>query len=121
MAIKITVNTWLAEKILRSDIIANLQYDGVQAVIDWYDSFGDDYDFDQSLFWVWHRYSSALEAVNDFDSSVVEKIVNDIKEDLENDEHVEEDDVEKECKNWLDDHTSVIELGCGDILVDTEF
>lgn len=55
MAIKITVDAWLAEKILRPDIIDNLQNDGVQAVIDWYDSISDDYDFDQSLFWVWNH------------------------------------------------------------------
>lgn len=117
----IDVTTYIAEQILRDDILTNLNHDGVEAVIDWYDSIDENIKFDQSLFWVWNRYSSALEAVNDFDSSTVEEIVNDIKEDLEDDEHVDEDDVEMECKNWLVERTSVIELDCGDILVNTEF
>ena len=117
----IDVTTYIAEKILRHDILTNLGHDGVEAVIDWYDSINEKTEFDQSLFWIWHRYSSAIEAVNDFDSSVVEEIVNDLKEDLEEDEHVEQDDVEMECKNWLVERTSVIVLACGDILVDTDF
>lgn len=117
----IDVTTYIAEKILRNDILVNLSHDGIEAVIDWYDSINEDIKFDQSLFWCWHRYSSALEAVSDFDSSAVEEIVNDLKEDLEEDEHVDEDDVEIECKNWLVERTKVIELDCGDILVDTEF
>ncbi|MBQ7820559.1 MAG: hypothetical protein IJ341_12795 [Bacteroidales bacterium] len=117
----IDVTTYIAERLLRNDILANLSHDGVEAIIDWYNSINENIKFDQSLFWCWHRYSSALEAVNDFDSSVVKEIVNDLKEGLENNEHVEEDDVEMECKNWLVERTSVIELGCGDILVNTEF
>lgn len=113
----IDVTTYIAEKILRDDILANLGHDGVEAVIDWYDSINEKTEFDQSLFWCWHRYSSAIEAVNDFDSSVVTDIVNDLKED----EHVDEDDIEMECKNWLVERTSVVELSCGDILVNTEF
>lgn len=117
----IDVTTYIAEKILRDDIFANLGHDGVEAIIDWYDSMDENTRFDQSLFWCWHRYSSALEAVNDFDSSVVTDIVNDLKEELEEGEHVDEDDVDSECKEWLVERTSVIVLGCGDILVDTEF
>lgn len=117
----IDVTTYIAEKILRDDILANLGHDGVEAVIDWYDSINEKTEFDQSLFWCWHRYSSAIEAVNDFDSSVVTDIVNDLKEELEEGEHVDEDDVDSECKDWLVEHTRVIVLDCGDILVDTEF
>lgn len=117
----INVTTYIAEQILRDDILTNLGHDGIEAVIDWYDSIDENTKFDQSLFWIWHRYSSALEAVNDFDSSVVTDIVNDLKEELEEGEHVEEDDVEMECKDWLAEHTSIIVLDCGDILVDTEF
>lgn len=117
----IDVTTYVAEKILRSDIVSNLSHDGIEAVIEWYDSMDEETRFDQSLFWVWHRYSSAVEAVTDCDSSVITTIINDLKEGLEEGEHVDEDDVEMECKNWLVEHTSVIELSCGDILISTEF
>ena len=34
MAIKLELDTYLAEKILRSDILQNLSFDGVSAVIE---------------------------------------------------------------------------------------
>lgn len=120
MAIKITVDTWLAEKILRSDIIANLQYDGVQAVIDWYDSISDDYDFDQSLFWVWHRYDSALAAMMDYDSTEVDSIIRDLKEENPN-EKISQEDVEEECLHFLNENTSVIEMDDGSVIINTDY
>lgn len=121
MAIKLELDTYLAEKILRSDIVMHLGYEGISAIIDWYDSLGEDVEFDQSLFWVWTRYESALAAVMDHDSSAVEEIVEDLKEDLDEGEKVDQDDVEMECKQWLVDRTSVIVLDNGEILVDGEF
>lgn len=117
----IEVTTYIAEKILRDDILANLGHDGVEAIIEWNDSIDESIEFDQSLFWIWHRYSSATEAVNDFDSSVVTDIINDLKEGLEEGEEVDDDEVDSECEEWLNRNTYIITLGCGDILVNTEF
>lgn len=120
MAIRLELDTYLAEKILRSDILQNLSHDGVSAVIDYYDSMGEDIDFDQSLFWCFHRYESALAAVMDHDSSEVEAIVRDIKEENP-DEEVSQDDVEFECKHWLVENTTCIPMNDGSVIVNTEF
>jgi hypothetical protein len=120
MAIKLELDTWLAEKILRADILQNLSYDGVSAIIDFYDDMGEDIDFDQSLFWCFHRYESALAAVMDHDSSEVDAIVRDIKEENP-DEEVSQDDVEYECKHWLMEHTTCIPMNDGSVIINTEF
>ena len=120
MAITLELDVYLAEKILRSDIVANLQYDGIQAVIDWYDSIDNDYDFDQSLFWVWHRYDSALAAMMDYNSDEVDSIVHDLKEENP-DEKILQEDVEEKCLHFLNKNTSVIELNDGSVIVNTEF
>ncbi|MBR2506552.1 MAG: hypothetical protein IKB70_06485 [Bacilli bacterium] len=119
MAITLELDVYLAEKILRSDIVANLQYDGIQAVINWYDSIGVDYDFDQSLFWVWHRYDSALAAVMDRDPNEVDSIVSDLKEENP-DEKISQEDVEEKCLSYLNKNTSVIELDDGSVIVNTD-
>ena len=120
MAIKLELDVYLAEKILRSDILQNLSYDGVAAVIDYYDDGGGDIDFDQSLFWCFHRYESALAAVMDHDPSEVEAIVRDIKEENPGEE-VTQDDVEFECKHWLTENTTCIPMDDGSVIVNTEF
>lgn len=120
MAITIEVDTHLACKILRSDIVSNLSYDGIEAVIDYYNGIGEDISFDQSLFWCFHRYNNAIEAVNDFDSDEVENIIRDIK-DENPDEPVDNDDVEFECKHWLTEHTVCIPMNDGSVIVNTEF
>lgn len=120
MAIRLELDTYLAEKILRSDILQNLSYDGVSAVIDYYDSMGEDIEFDQSLFWNFHRYDSALAAVMDHDPSEVEAIIRDIK--LDNPGvKVTQDDVEFECKHWLTENTTCIPMDDGSVIVNTEF
>lgn len=117
----IKASAYIIESLLRDDIRENLGHDGIEALIEWYDALGEETEFDQSFFWVWSRYSSATEAVTDINSSVVEEIVNDIKEGLEDDEEVDEDDVDNECEEWLAERTSVITLGNGDVLVYNEF
>lgn len=120
MAIRLELDTYLAEKILRSDILQNLCFDGVSAVIDFYDDGGGDIDFDQSLFWCFHRYESALAAVMDHDSSEVDAIVRDIKEENPG-EVVSQDDVEFECKHWLMENTTCISMDDGSVIINTEF
>lgn len=120
MAIKLELDTYLAEKILRGDILQNLSYDGVSAVIDFYDSMGEDIAFDQSLFWCFYRYESALAAVMDHNPNEVEAIVRDIKEENP-DEEVSQDDVEFECKHWLTENTTCIPMDDGSVIVNTEF
>ena len=120
MAIRLELDTYLAEKILRSDILQNLCYDGVSAVIDFYDDGGGDIDFDQSLFWCFHRYESALAAVMDHNPDEVEAIVRDIKEENPG-EVVSQDDVEAECKHWLAENTTCIPMDDGSVIINTEF
>lgn len=118
--IKLELTPYLAVKILRSDIVEGLQYDGIAAVIEYYDNIGEDIDFDQSLFWCFHRYESALAAVMDHDPSEVETIVRDIKEENP-DEEVSQDDVEFECKHWLTENTICIPMNDGSVIINTEF
>lgn len=118
--IKLELTPYLAVKILRSDIVEGLQHDGIAAVIEYYDNIGEDIDFDQSLFWCFHRYESALAAVMDHDPSEVETIVRDIKEENP-DEEVSQDDVEFECKHWLTENTICIPMNDGSVIINTEF
>ena len=118
MAITLTLDTHLAEKILRSDIVQNLGYEGIERIIEHYDEFAHDIEFDQSLFWIWTRYENAIAAVMDFDSNAVAEIVDELKEDGE---EVDEDAVDEKCIEWLEVRTSIIPLPNGEIIVDTEF
>ena len=118
MAITLTLDTYLAEKILRSDIVQNLGYEGIERVIEWYEDLGNDVEFDQSLFWVWSRYDNAIAAVMDFDSDAVAEIVDELKEDGE---EVDEDAVDEKCIEWLEERTSIIPLPNGEVIVNTEF
>lgn len=120
MAIKLELDTYLAEKILRADILQSLSHDGVSAVIDFYDSLGEDIDFDQALFWCFHRYESAVAAVMDRDPSEVETIIRDIKEENPG-VKVTQDDVEFECKHWLTENTTCIPMSDGSVIINTEF
>lgn len=118
MAITLTLDTYLAEKILRKDIVQNLGFDGIERVIEWYTDLGNDLEFDQSLFWVWTRYENATAAVMDFDSNAVAEIVDELKEDGE---EVDEDIVDEKCIEWLEERTSIIPLPNGEVIVNTEF
>lgn len=102
--IKLEVTPYIAVKILRSDIVENLQYDGIAAIIEHYDSIGEDFDFDQSLFWSFHRYESARAALEDYDSNVVE-----------------EDEIEEKCEEWLNDYTICLRVDNDEVVVYTEF
>ena len=118
MAITLTLDTYLAEKILRRDIVENLGVDGIERVIEYYEDCGSDIEFDQSLFWVWSRYENAIAAVMDFDSDAVAEMVNELKED---DEEVNEDAVDEKCIEWLEERTSIIPLPNGEVIVNSEF
>ena len=121
---KIQATPYILSTILRDDIVQNLRIDGIEAVLDWYDGI-EEYEFDQSLFWVWNRYSNAVDALNDFDSSAVDKIIAELAEvDEDNpDEKVEVDDdeVNEKCLEKLQDMTSVIPMRNGEVIVYTEF
>lgn len=118
--IKLEVTPYIAVKILRSDIVENLQYDGIAAIIEHYDSIGEDFDFDQSLFWSFHRYESARAALEDYDSNVVKEIINDLK-DEDSDEPVDEDEIEEKCEEWLNDYTICLRVDNDEVVIYTEF
>lgn len=118
MAIKIELDTYLAAKILRDDIVENLGHEGIEAVIEHYDSLGEDIDFDQSLFWCWTRYSDAIEALKDINASAYDEVYEDFKADMDNkDEEPDEDDLAYECVQKLSDEAIILILSRGDILV----
>lgn len=121
---KITATPYILSTILRDDIVQNLRIDGIEAILDWYDGI-EEYEFDQSLFWVWSRYSNAVDALKDFDSSAVDEIIAELAEvDEDNpDEKVEvdEDEVNEKCLEKLQDMTSVITLRNDEVIVYTEF
>lgn len=118
MAIKLTLDTYLAEKILRRDIVENLGFDGIERIIEHYDDYDSDIEFDQSLFWIWTRYESATAAVMDHNSDVVAEIIEELKE---GGEEINESTVDEKCIEWLEDQTAIIPLANGEIIVDTEF
>lgn len=118
MAITLTLDTYLAEKILRRDIVEELGFEGIERVIEWYEDLGEDMEFDQSLFWVWSRYESATAAVMDYDSDAVSEMAAELKEDGE---EVDEDAIDEKCIEWLEERTSIIPLSNGEIIVNSEF
>lgn len=118
MAIKIELDTHLAVKILRDDIVNNLGYEGIDAIIEWYDEIGGDIAFDPSLFWCWSRYSDAAAALKDIDRAAFDEVYEDFKADMDDpNEEPDEDDLTAECSQVLSDEATVLTLSCGDILV----
>lgn len=118
MAIKIELDTYLAAKILRDDIVKNLGYEGIATIIGWYDELGEDIDFDQSLFWCWSRYDDAIEALKDIDHNAFDEVYEESKADMDDpNEEPDEDDLADECAQKLSDEATVLTLSCGDVLV----
>lgn len=121
---KINATPYILSSILRDDIVKNLGMDGIEAVLDWYDGI-EEYEFDQSLFWVWTRYSSAVDALNDFDSNAVLEIADELAE-VDEDEpdktvEVDDDELNEKCLEKLEDMTSVISMRNGEVIVCNEF
>lgn len=121
---KIEATPYILSTILRDDIVQNLRMDGIEAVLDWYDGI-EEYEFDQSLFWVWNRYSNAVDALNDFDSDAVDEItaeLAEVDEDNPDDKiEVDDDELNEKCLEKLQDMTSVIPMCNGEVIVYTEF
>lgn len=120
MAIKLELDLYLAEKLLRPDILRNLSFDGMEAVIEHYNNIGEDIDFDQSLFWCFHRYESPTMAAMDHDESVVYGIVNEFEEENP-DEPLDRDYVNEKCLEWLNENTICIKMKDGSVVINTEF
>lgn len=121
---KIEATPYILSTILRDDIVQNLRIDGIEAVLDWYDGI-EEYEFDQSLFWVWNRYSSAADALDDLDSNEFDEIMSELAE-VDEDEpdkvvEVDEDELAERCLDKLQDMTSVIPMRNGEVIVYTEF
>lgn len=93
MAIKLDLTPNRAMEILRDDIVENLGYDGVKAVINYYEELGEDVDYDISLFWCFHRYDNAVEACKDLSIEVD-------KEDFDG-EPLDEEAYEEACLDEL--------------------
>jgi hypothetical protein len=121
---KINATPYILSSILRDDIVKNLGIDGIEAVLDWYDSI-EEYEFDQSLFWVWNRYSNAVDALNDYDGSIVDEIVAELAEvDEDNPDdkvEVDDDELNEKCLEKLQVMTSVITMRNDEVIVYTEF
>ena len=121
---KINATPYILSSILRDDIVKNLGMDGIEAVLEWYDSI-EEYEFDQSLFWVWTRYSNAVDALNDFDSNAVLEIADELAEVDEDDPdkvvEVDDEEMNEKCLEKLQDMTSVIPMRNGEVIVYTEF
>jgi hypothetical protein len=121
---KINATPYILSSILRDDIVKNLGIDGIEAVLDWYDSIKE-YEFDQSLFWTWTRYSSAADALDDLDGSEFDEIMSELAE-VDEDEpdkvvEVDEDELAERCLDKLQDMTSVISMRNGEVIVCNEF
>lgn len=113
---KLTADTYTVCKFLREDILNNLRYDGVTEVINYYDEIDENMDYDLSLFWIWNRYDSPVEALKDNDNGSLDEILEDAKE---ND--FDENSLNDRCLEVLREMTSVIEMSDGTVIVNTEF
>lgn len=113
MAIKIELNTNLAMQFVREDLVENLGWDGLDVLIDFYNEEEDDIEFDNALFWVWHRYDSARAACEDRGIEVD-------KEDFDG-EPLDDDEIEDNCLRELERNTKVFVLDDGSVVVNTEF
>ena len=101
MAIKLELTPNRAMEILRDDIVENLGYDGVKAVINYYEELGEDIDYDISLFWCFHRYDNATEACKDLSGIEVDR------EDFTG-EPLDDDDYEEACLDELKSSMPVV-------------
>ena len=121
---KINATVSIICDLLREDIVKSLGYDGVEAILDWYDSITE-YDFDQSLFWVWSRYDNAIEALRDYDDNIVDEFIAELSEadEDEPDKKVEfdEDELNAKCLKRLNEMTSVIMMDNDEIIVYSDF
>jgi hypothetical protein len=121
---KINATPYILSSILRDDIVKNLGMDGIEAVLEWYDSI-EEYEFDQSLFWTWTRYSSAADALDDLDGNEFDEIMSELAE-VDEDEpdkivEVNDDELAERCLDKLQDMTSVIPMRNGEVIVCNEF
>lgn len=121
---KINATPYILSSILRDDIVKNLGMDGIEAVLEWYDSI-EEYEFDQSLFWTWTRYSSAADALDDLDGNEFDEIMSELAE-VDEDEpdkivEVDDDELAERCLDKLQDMTSVIPMRNGEVIVCNEF
>lgn len=109
MAIVIELDTNMAMKLVREDLVKSLGWDGIDAIIDFYNEQDENVEFDNALFWEWSRYDSAKEACED-------KSIEVDKEDYYG-ELLDEDGLEEACYNELIRYHKVIELENGSYLV----
>ena len=109
--------------ILRDDVYDNLQYDGVSALLDYYESeeseTGEKIVYDPSLFWNWHRYDDAViayeEKIGAWDNISANIYEQHEGEDISDDEIQEE--IATVLKDILINTYPCIELDDGSILV----
>ena len=110
--------------ILREDVYDNLQYDGVSALLDHYESeeseTGEKIIYDPSLFWDWHRYDDAVIAYEE-KIGAWDNVSANIYEEHEDDEEINDDEIQEEIASVLKDilinKYTCIELDDGSILV----
>ena len=113
MAITLTITTNVAIKLLRDDIVENLGWKGVDAIIDYYEDQGEELEFDQAVFSEWTRYDSAEEACRD-------KHIEVDRNDFEG-EPLDDEDYEAACCKELQRKTVVLEMLDGSVIVNDEF
>ena len=120
MAIILELDVYLAEKVLRDDIVKNLSYDGIERIIEYYDELGEDISFDQSLFWCFHRYENAIEALRDYNDSIISEIIDKLR-DGDSDKELSVDDIEEKCLDYLENSTICFKMNDGTVIVNTEY
>jgi hypothetical protein len=93
-------------KILREDVYDNLQYDGVSALLDYYEmeenATGEKIVYDPSLFWNWHRYDDVVIAYEE-KIGAWDNVSANIYEDHEDDEELDDDKIQEEIDAVLKD------------------
>lgn len=91
--------------IMRDDIKEYLGYDGLDALLDFYneleDANGEPMMYDQSLFWCWDRGELAEIYINRFNEEDYNELVADTKEEADGDEELAEELLTEKMEDYL--------------------
>ena len=99
MSIKETVNDWRFTDVLLADQYASWSYGATKALFDYYEQLSEDIGEDIELDRVairceWYEYKTCLECAREYDNFALCE---------------ESDDAEKDAREWLENHTVVLE------------
>jgi hypothetical protein len=86
---------------LRKDLREWLGYDGIKAIIDWYDEFDENTEYDESLFYSWNVGETFAEVLRDVDERAYTALLD------------TDGEIETLCKETLESMGTLLETPIG--------